>query len=104
VSDPNPVERIKKEAAIHKTMNHSLIVRHFPTPLNQSPVITTEFVENGSLANHLSDTNNPAFFAFKYATQMVSIVAQIVLAMRCVHSQGVIYGNLTPETILLDWD
>jgi serine/threonine protein kinase len=104
VSNLNRIEWIKKEAAIHKTMNHPLIVKCFPTPLNHSPAITTEFVRNGSLANHLSDPNNPDFSLLKYPTKIVNIVAQIVLAMRFVHSQSVIHRNLTPENILLDWD
>jgi serine/threonine protein kinase len=104
VSDPNSVEQIKKNAAIHKTMNHLLIVKYFPTPLNHCPAITTEVGKKGSFVNHLSNSTNPDFSLFKCRTKIVKIVAQIVLAMWCVHSQCVIHGDLTPENILLDWN
>jgi serine/threonine protein kinase len=35
---------------------------------------------------------------------MTKIIAGIALAMRYVHSKGVIHRNLTPDNILLDWD
>jgi TPR repeat protein/serine/threonine protein kinase len=102
VSDPHPIERIEREATIHKMMNHPLIVKYFPTPLNQSPAIITEFALNGSLRNHLSDHNNPDFSLLNYPTKIAKIIAGIVLAMRYIHSKGVIHRNLTPDNILLD--
>jgi serine/threonine protein kinase len=34
----------------------------------------------------------------------VKVITGIVLAMRYIHSRGVIHRNLTPDNILLDWD
>jgi serine/threonine protein kinase len=83
-------------------MNDPLIVKYVPTPLNQSPAITIEFRKSGSFVNHLFNPTNPDFSLLKYPTKIMNIVAQIVLAMRCVHSQGVVHGDPTPENILLD--
>jgi serine/threonine protein kinase len=82
-------------------MNHLLVVRYF-TQSRHNPAITTEFAVNGSLRNHLSDS----YFAhlLKHPTKIVKIIVGIVLAMRYVHSKGVIHRNLTPDNILLDWD
>jgi serine/threonine protein kinase len=104
MSIPNPIERIKKEVIFYKTMNHPLIVRYFPTPLNSNPAITTEFMKNGSLENHLSNAKNPDLSLLKHPTKIAKIIAGIVLAMRYVHSKDIIHGDLTPENILLDWD
>jgi hypothetical protein len=45
VSDPNRIKWIKKETTIHKTMNHQLIVRYLPTPLDHIPAVTTDFIK-----------------------------------------------------------
>jgi serine/threonine protein kinase len=101
VSAPHLVEGIEWESKIRKTMNHRLVVRYL-TQLNDNPSITTEFAVNGSLRNHLSDS----YFVhlLKHPTKIAKIIAGIALAMRYVHSKGVIHRNLTPDNILLDWD
>jgi TPR repeat protein len=85
-------QRISREAAIHKTVNHPLVIRvrgFYP----QTPEIVTEFVERGQLAAHrpLSDW-----------TLIAKIVAGIVIAMRHLHSCGVVHRVLAPDKILLD--
>jgi serine/threonine protein kinase len=98
------IERIQHDLAILKRMNHPLVVKHFPNTMNRSSAITTEFVTNGSLANHLPDSQNIDLSLLRGSTRIVKVIAGIALAMRYVHSQGVIHRNLTPDNILLDWD
>jgi serine/threonine protein kinase len=74
------------------------------TPLNHDPAITTEFAVNGSLRNHLCDDKDPVFSLLKHPTKIAKIITGIALAMRYVHSKGVIHRNLTPDNILLDWN
>jgi serine/threonine protein kinase len=72
--------------------------------MNDSSVITTEFATNGSLANHLSESENADFSLSRGPTRIARIIPGIAFAMRYVHSQDVIHGNQTPDNILLDWN
>jgi serine/threonine protein kinase len=63
-------------------------------------VIETEFVGNGSLANHLKPTKYP----LSGANRITKIIVGIALAMRYIHSRGIVHRDLKPENILLDWD
>jgi serine/threonine protein kinase len=82
-------------------MNHRLVVRYL-TQLNDNPSITTEFAVNGSLRNHLSESQY--VHQLEHPTKIAKIIAGIALAMRYIYSKGVIHRNLTPDNILLDWD
>jgi serine/threonine protein kinase len=62
--------------------------------------IVTEFVGNGSLADHLS----PAECPLRGENRIAKVIVGIALAMRFVHSCGVIHRNLSPHNILLDWN
>jgi serine/threonine protein kinase len=99
-----PIERVKRDVGILKRMNHPLIVKYFPNTMNHNSTIRTEFAVNGSLANHLSDSQNINFSRLRGSTRIVKIITGIAVAMRYVHSQGIIHRNLTPDNILLDWD
>jgi serine/threonine protein kinase len=96
------IERIRQDLTILKRMNHPLVVKHFRNTMSQT--VTTKFARNGSLANHLSESENAQFSLLRGPTRIVKVIAGIALAMRYVHSQDVIHGNLTPDNILLDWD
>jgi serine/threonine protein kinase len=98
------IERIQQDLTILKKLKHPLVVRHFPNTMNGSSAMTTEFATNGSLANHLPDSHNSNLSLLQGPTRIVRIIAGIVLAMRYVHSKGVIHCNLTPDNILLDWN
>jgi serine/threonine protein kinase len=62
----------------------------------------TEFVENGSLADHLPDSDKGDLLRLNSPTKIFRIIVGIVLAMRYLYSQNVIHRNLTPDNILLD--
>jgi serine/threonine protein kinase len=86
-----------------KILNHFLIVKPFLLSReDHSSVIVTEFAGNGSLTDHLSGFENCEFCALQGPTRTVHILWGF--AMRFIHSRGVIHGNLTPGTILLDWN
>jgi serine/threonine-protein kinase len=59
---------------------------------------------NGSLANHLPDSQDTNLSLLQGPTRIAKIITGIALAMRYVHSQGIIHRNLTPDNVLLDWD
>jgi serine/threonine protein kinase len=56
------------------------------------------------LANLLPDSHNRNSSLLRGPTRIAKVIAGIALAMRHVHSQRVIHGNLTPDNILIDWD
>jgi serine/threonine protein kinase len=98
------IERIQHDLAFLKKLNHPLIARHFPNAINHSSAIATEFATKGSLANHLPNCQNTNLSVLRGPTRIARIITGIVLAMRYVHSQGVIHCNLTVDSILLEWN
>jgi serine/threonine protein kinase len=100
-------ESFRCEINMLKTMNHPLVVRisdRCSEANNQSSAIVTDFVPNGSLADHLPGAENGDLCPLSGSTRIMRIIAGTVLAMRFVHSRDVIHRNLTPENILLDLD
>jgi serine/threonine protein kinase len=101
--NPDHAELIRREAAILKTLKHPLILElrdHIPERDDGNSAIVTEFVGNGSLANHLP----PAECPLTGVDRITKIVVGIALAMRYLHSRGIIHRDLKPDNILLDWD
>jgi TPR repeat protein len=92
----------QREAAIHKKLNHPLVLA-FREMADYNSAIVTEFAGNGSLASHLSSARSPGAFQLRGETRIARIIVSIALAMRYIHSQGVIHRNLTPDNIMLDW-
>jgi serine/threonine protein kinase len=104
---PGVNESFRREINILKTMNHPLVVqiRDDSSGANhKNPVVSTDFVANGSLADHLPDGNDSDLCQLSGSTRIMRIIAGIVLAMRCIHSRGIIHRSLTPDNILLDLD
>jgi TPR repeat protein len=104
-SNSRIIEMIRREVTVLKTLNHPLVVNcrgHFPD--NGSSAMATEFVGNGSLANHLPSAKNADFCQLRGPNRIVKIICGIVLAMDWIHSRNIIHRDLTPHNILLDWD
>jgi serine/threonine protein kinase len=100
-------ESIHREIKILKTMDHPLVVRiHVGCFGGNSAnlAVVTDFVANGSLANHLPNVNNCEIYQLRRSSRITRIIAGIVLAVRYIHSRGIIHRNLTPDNILLDFD
>jgi serine/threonine protein kinase len=88
-------------------MNHPLVVQIREScsgANNQNPSIVTDFVGNGSLADHLPGAENGDLCQLSDSTRIMRIITGIALAMRFIHSRGIIHRNLMPDNILLDWD
>jgi serine/threonine protein kinase len=101
------VQLIQQEAMIHKELKHPLILEFRErSPRLSGPITTmvTEVAENGSLASHLPSAGNGETCGLRGETRIARIIVGIVLAMRYIHSQGVIHCDLNPDNILLNWD
>jgi serine/threonine protein kinase len=100
-------EAFNQESSIHARLNHPLIIGFEGTilsPQTHQPAIVTEFVPNGSLAEHLPLPVNSDESIVTGETRIAMIVVGIVLGMRYLHSLGILHLNLNPETVFVDWD
>jgi serine/threonine protein kinase len=78
----------ERENAIHKQLNHPLIVgfeQYIPAMKQEAAMIVTEFVPNGSLVDYFSSEKNPKPIVRANGTRIATIVVGIVLAMRYLH-------------------
>jgi hypothetical protein len=113
------IERLKSEMAgppdrpivkLPKEWKRNLLSRPairppvIPKKLNHPLIVSGSQELNGSLGSHLSDALDSEFCQLRGATRIARIVTGIALAMKFVHSQGIVYRKLSPESILLDWD
>jgi serine/threonine protein kinase len=77
-------QSFQREINILKIMNHQLVVgiddRCFGAN-NKSPVVVTDIVANGSLADHLPDGNDSDHSHLSGSIRIMRIIAGIVLAM-----------------------
>jgi serine/threonine protein kinase len=97
---------IHQEIAVLKKLDHPLtvhFVRSFPESIGRKLSIMPEFIENGILANHLPGCQNTAAM-LRGINRITKIVVAIAIAMRYVHSKGIIHRALAPDNILLDWN
>jgi serine/threonine protein kinase len=95
------------ESSIHAKLNHPLIVGFEGcTAASESnrAAIVTEFVPNGSLADHLPFPDSPKLSVLTGGTRTAIVVAGMVLAMRYLHSRRIIHRDLKPANVLVDWD
>jgi serine/threonine protein kinase len=67
-------------------------------------MIVTEFVPNGSLGDNLPFANNSKLSLLAGCIRPTMIVAEMVLAMQCLHSRSIIQGDLRQANVLIDWD
>jgi serine/threonine protein kinase len=95
-------ESIRREAAVLERLKHPFVVE-LRGPISATPTpqasIATAYAWHGSLASH-----HPPKARLRGPNRIAKVVAGIALAMRFVHSRGVIHRDLSPENVLLDWD
>jgi serine/threonine protein kinase len=101
------VPQIQREAAIHEKLKHPLVLEfreYCPWTVYCNSAIVTEVAGNGSLASHLQSAEGALQSQLREETRVARIIVGIVLAMRYLHSQNIVYGDLRPDNILLDWN
>jgi eukaryotic-like serine/threonine-protein kinase len=92
---PKDLARFRAEAAVIARLQHPNIVQIYDVGETAGrPYFVLEFVDGGSLAQHLQGTPQPA----RPAAQMVETLAR---AVHAAHVNGVIHRDLKPANILL---
>lgn len=82
---------------ILERLNHPFIVKlHYAFQTPERLYFVIDFLNGGELFFHLRketkfDENRARFYA-----------AEIVLALECLHSNGIVYRDLKPENVILD--
>ncbi len=94
-ADPNDLARFRAEAAAIARLQHPNIVQIYDVgEAAGRPYFVLEFVDGGSLAQHLQGRPQPV----RPAAQLVEILAR---AVHAAHANGVIHRDLKPANILL---
>jgi serine/threonine protein kinase len=106
---PREIHCLERERAIYEELKHPLILgfaEYLPKSRSRPPEIVTEFVPNGSLADHLpyASEERGEMNALAGGTRIAIVVTGIVLAMRYLHSLGIIHRELTLGSVLVDWE
>ncbi len=95
---PKELSRFKAEAEAVARLRHPNIVQIFEVGDHDGrPFLALEYVEGGSLAEHLDGTPLPA----RRAARLVEALAD---AVHHAHANGVVHRDLKPANVLLDAD
>ena len=89
-------ENIAREIQIMKMVSHPSITRLVGTCVSEKRLyLVLEYASKGDLHNHLSRLGSLSVDAARFVT------AEIVLGLEALHAQGIIYGDLKPENVLV---
>ncbi len=95
---PTERERFRREAEAVAALQHAHIVQIFDIgEANGHPYLALEFVDGGSLAQHL--TGDP--WAAARAAELIEVLAR---TMQFAHDAGIVHRDLKPGNILLGKD
>ena len=95
-SDPDSVQRFRREAQASAQLIHPHIVAVYDTISTDAiDAIVMELVEGMTLRNHL-DTNGPLG-----DSELRRIGTELASALQCAHSHGVVHRDIKPANILL---
>jgi serine/threonine protein kinase len=87
------VRLIQPEYTIHPALKHPLVIgfRQFhPSTPSNTPSIVTEFAGNRSRMHHLPMLKHPGQCKLPQPNRIAMIIIEIALAMRYVHSCGIV--------------
>ncbi len=97
-TSPHERERFQREAEAVAGLRHPNVVQiHDVGDSAGRPYYTMEFVDGGTLAEHLSGTPMPAH-------QAALLVATLASAVEAAHKGGIIHRDLKPSNVLLAAD
>ena len=93
--EPTQVARFRREAEATAHLQHANFVQIFEVgQVNGRPFFSMEYVDGGSLAQHLSHTRPNA----RQAAELVGILAQ---AIHTAHACGIVHRDLKPSNVML---
>lgn len=95
-SDPEMVERFRREGDLLQRLNHPNIIRVIETLEGDQPAIIMAYVDGGSLADRL-DRHGPLPL-----DEALAVALEVADALARAHHLGVIHRDVKPANILLD--
>jgi hypothetical protein len=97
-----------REVEVLASLNHPCIVRivgwSLPSSDYNGARIATDFMENGSLADILSEVKEGRSPTFWTHTNIAILLVGTVLGMKYLHSKNIIHRDLKPSNLLIDGD
>ena len=93
----NQVSNTKIERDIMTAVSHPFIVKlHFAFQTEETVYFVTDFLNGGELFFHLCNEIRFSESRAKF------YAAQMILALKALHENGIIYRDLKPENVILD--
>ena len=86
-------QRFRREAKLAARLQHPNLVAVYDYSAGDQPYLAMEYVEGGTLAERLAAGNAPP--AERLARELLS-------ALRCIHSAGVLHRDVKPQNVLVD--
>ena len=101
IIEKQEVEHTKVERDILKEVDHPFLVKlHYAFQTPTKLYLIVDFVSGGELYFHLRNRGKQGFTD----TETQFFLAELALALGCLHGQGIIYRDLKPENVLVDHD
>jgi tetratricopeptide (TPR) repeat protein len=86
-------QRFRREAKLAARLQHPNLVAVYDYHAGESPYLVMEYVEGGTLAERLAAGDAPP---------IERLAAELLAALRCIHSAGILHRDVKPQNVLVD--
>jgi tetratricopeptide (TPR) repeat protein/predicted Ser/Thr protein kinase len=86
-------QRFRREAKLAARIQHPNLVGVYDYRAGERPYLVMEYIEGGTLAERLAAGNAPP---------VERLARELLSALRCIHSAGVLHRDVKPQNVLVD--